>query len=126
MQTVSTSFRLFGRSHDDVLDVEIDAAMARRKVSGWVGMDVSCMMNGEKPILGYEDERAYWFVPVLIYSSTHGVIGEAGTVRVDAVTGNFDRSMDAARSLFIAGCKIAGLRDAELNQAVQNFEQVTL
>lgn len=123
MQSVSTGFRLLGNTPNDLCEVEIDAPTARRMVAAWVGMDVSYMMNSDKPALGQENGRAFWLVPVLLFSSTHGVTGQVGTVKVDAVTGEFDRSKTAARTLFMAGCTLTGMSADDLSQALQHFEQ---
>ena len=123
MQALSTGFRLLGSNPNDVSEVEIDAPTARRKVAAWVGMDVSYMLNSDKPALGQESGRAFWHVPVLLYSSTEGVKGQVGMVKVDAVTGEFDFSKTAARALFLASCKLTGMSSDDLEQALHTFEQ---
>ena len=123
MQALPTGFRLLGNSPNDVSEVEIDAPTARRKVAAWVGMDVSYMLNSDKPALGQENGRAFWHVPVLLYSSTDGVKGQVGTVKVDAVTGEFDHSRNAARTLFLASCQLTEMNADDLKQALHTFEQ---
>jgi hypothetical protein len=123
MPVLPTGFRLLGNTSDDDSEVEIDALTARRKVATWVGMDVSYMLNSDKPALGQENGWAFWYVPVLLYSSAEGVKGQVGIVKVDALTGEFDRSKTAARTLFLASCKLTGMSIDDVKQALCTFEQ---
>jgi hypothetical protein len=123
MQALPTGFKLLGNFPNEVAEVAIDAPTAQRRVAAWVGMDVSYMLNSDKPALGQENGRAFWHVPVLLYSSTEGVKGLVGTVKVDAVTGEFDHSRNAARTLFLASCQVAGMNTDDLKQALHVSEQ---
>jgi hypothetical protein len=123
VQALPTGFKSLGNSPNEVAEVEIDALTTRRKVAAWVGMDVSYMLNSDKPALGQENGRAFCHVPVLLYSSTEGVKGQVGTVKVDALTGEFDRSKNAARALFMASCNLSGMNADDLKQALHIFEQ---
>ncbi|MDL1895102.1 hypothetical protein FBQ82_02405 [Anaerolineae bacterium CFX7] len=65
--------------------VEIDAAAAQRRVSGWLASQVGDRLIGGAPSLVI-GERAVWRVPCLLTSATHGILGAVGTVDVDAVS----------------------------------------
>lgn len=73
--------------------INTDAKMAQRKVTGWVVSEVANMMGGGQPKLVI-NKRAFWRVPVVLTSSTRGVVGQVGSVDVDAETGEL--SVDEA------------------------------
>jgi hypothetical protein len=66
--------------------VNIDAQTARRKVTGWLLDEVGNMLMGGVPQLVIA-QKATWRVPVLLYSSEQGLVGEVGIVDVDADSG---------------------------------------
>jgi hypothetical protein len=66
--------------------VNIDAQTARRKVTGWLLDEVGNMLMGGVPQLVIA-QKASWRVPVLLYSSEQGLVGEVGIVDVDADSG---------------------------------------
>lgn len=76
------------------LDIQINVAAtinvspqaARRRVTGWVASEVGNMLMGERPQL-VVGKLTVWRVPIVLGSSTLGVLGEVGTVDVDAETG---------------------------------------
>lgn len=67
--------------------VRIPAIVARRKVNVFVGENISCSMGGGTPelVLG---ARVVWRVPVFLTFPSYGVVGTAGTIDVDAETGD--------------------------------------
>jgi predicted DNA-binding antitoxin AbrB/MazE fold protein len=67
--------------------VRIPAAVARRKVNVFACSSISCSMGGGTPEL-VMDERIVWRVPVLLTFPMHGAVGAAGTIDVDAETGD--------------------------------------
>ena len=88
--------------------IDIDAATARRKATGWLVSDVGNLMLGGNPALVITD-RTVWRVPILLSSPKRGVVGQIGTVDVDATTGEvlfddaliqelIDRGREAVRS----------------------------
>ena len=67
--------------------IEVDAVTAQRKVTAWLVSEVGNLLTGDAPSLVIE-QRAVWRVPVLLTSPSRGVLGQVGSVDVDAVTGN--------------------------------------
>jgi hypothetical protein len=65
--------------------IDIEAATARCKATGWLVSDVGDLMLGGNPALVITD-RTVWRVPVLLSSPRRGVVGQIGTVDVDATT----------------------------------------
>jgi len=67
--------------------VHVPAIVARRKVNVFVCDNISCSMGGGTPelVLG---ERIVWRIPVLLTFPGHGTVGTAGTIDVDAETGD--------------------------------------
>lgn len=66
--------------------VEVDAATAQRRVSGWLAGEIGDRLLGGTPSLVI-GERTVWRVPALLTSATRGVLGAVGAVDVDAVSG---------------------------------------
>jgi len=66
--------------------IEVDAETARRKATGWLVSEVGNLLIGDTPTLVIAD-RAVWRVPVLVTSPSRGVVGVAGSVDVDAQSG---------------------------------------
>ncbi len=88
--------------------IDVDAATARRKATGWLVSEVGNLLLGDDPALVIAD-RTVWRVPVLLTSPERGVVGRIGTVDVDATTGEvlsddeliqelIERGRQAARS----------------------------
>lgn len=67
--------------------VRIPAVVARRQVNVFVCSSISSSMGGGTPEL-VVGERLVWRVPVLLTFPAHGTIGTAGTIDVDAETGD--------------------------------------
>lgn len=66
--------------------IEVDAITAQRNATAWLVSDVGNLLIGDTPSLVI-GQRTVWRVPALLTSPTRGVIGQIGTVDVDAVTG---------------------------------------
>jgi hypothetical protein len=66
--------------------INVDARTAQRKVTGWVVSEVANLMGGMSPRL-FIGKRTLWRVPVVLTASKQGVVGQVGTVDVDAETG---------------------------------------
>jgi hypothetical protein len=64
----------------------IDAVAARRKVSGYIGREVSVMMGGTAPALVYSEGRLVWRVPIIFTTPFEGQLGVVGVVDVDIRT----------------------------------------
>ena len=67
--------------------IEVDAATAQRKTTGWLVSEVGNLLLGDTPSLVISD-RSVWRVPVLLTSPERGVLGQVGVVNVDAQTGD--------------------------------------
>jgi hypothetical protein len=67
--------------------IEIDAATAQRRATGWLVSEVGNLLLGDAPSLVIAD-RVVWRVPVLLTSPERGVVGQIGTVDIDAQTGD--------------------------------------
>jgi hypothetical protein len=66
--------------------VNIDAVTARRKVNGYIGLEVSTMMGGTEAGLVYTRGRLVWRVPIIFATPFDGQLGVVGVVDVDART----------------------------------------
>jgi hypothetical protein len=86
--------------------IEVDAATARRKVTGWLVSEVGNLLMGDDPALVIA-ERVSWRVPVLLTSPERGVIGQVGTVDVDAQTGDVLSSAELIQELIERGRHLA-------------------
>ncbi len=66
--------------------VNIDAKMARRRVTAWLGSEVGNMLIGGEPqlVIG---RQTVWRVPVQLTSSHSGTVGQVGVVEIDAESG---------------------------------------
>ena len=65
--------------------VRISALAAQRKVSRFVLDEISYLMGTEQPSLMQTDHLRYvWRVPVVLTYPTHGTVGTAGHLDVDA------------------------------------------
>lgn len=66
--------------------VNIGAKAARRQATAWLASEVGNMLMGGEPQLIISD-RTVWRVPAILTSSEIGLVGEVGTVDVDAEGG---------------------------------------
>ena len=74
--------------------VNITAFTARQKVSGYLGSTVSHLMGGGEPSLIFSKSRLVWRVPILLTSTTRGLLGRVGHLDVDAHTSQLIISSD--------------------------------
>ena len=81
-------------------DIQVTAAMARRRVSRLVISEVGNLLYGGEPSL-LIGERICWRVPILLAYPDTGPIGQVGTLDVDVETGN----------IFITPEKLAEITD---------------
>ena len=68
-------------------DLNVSAYVARRQVTGYLVDNVSDHLSGETPDLVVDGERLLWRVPVVLYLTSRGKVGQVGTIDVDAQTG---------------------------------------
>lgn len=68
-------------------EIRVTAEVARRKVSAYVGNHVADLLSGEKPGLVWQNEAAYWRVPVVLTAHSRGRIGVVGSIDVDVRSG---------------------------------------
>ena len=66
--------------------IEVDAVTAQRKATAWIVSEVGNLLMGDTPSLVI-GQRAVWRVPVLLTSPSRGVIGQVGSLDIDAATG---------------------------------------
>lgn len=79
--------------------VNIDAITARRKVTAYVGREISHMMGGSEPALIHSGMRLVWRVPILLTTPQRGQLGVVGIVDVDARTSELLISPKLAETL---------------------------
>ena len=82
-----------------IIEVKLDAATAKRKVSGWASGHVATSCGGGTPELVLERERVFWRVPVVFTHRLVGHVGEIGKVNVDAQTGEMAVSDQLAEAM---------------------------
>ncbi len=78
--------------------ITVDAATSRHKATGWLASEVGSRLLGDIPTLVIA-ERAVWRVPVLLTSPERGVVGQIGSVDVDAQTGEVLSSVELTQEL---------------------------
>lgn len=66
--------------------VNIDPKTARRQVTAWLVSEVGNMLIGGTPHLVIS-HKTVWRVPAMLTSSEVGLVGEVGTVDLDAESG---------------------------------------
>lgn len=66
--------------------VNVDAKTARKQATAWLVSEVGNMLMAGPPRLVIS-RTTVWRLPALLTSSEQGIIGEVGTVDVDASTG---------------------------------------
>lgn len=75
-------------------DLNVSAYMAQRQVTTYLIDQVSDHLCGEDPELIIDGERFLWRVPVVLYLSPGGRIGQVGTLDIDAQTGQLHTTPD--------------------------------
>ena len=65
----------------------ISSAQARRKVTGYLIDHVSDHLGGEQPTLAINGEQLWWRVPVVLFLTSLGRVGQVGSIDVDCQTG---------------------------------------
>jgi len=78
--------------------VNITPFVARQKVTGFVILEISDRMRGDKPELVVGD-RLCWSVPVVLTSPSRGVVGKVGEILVDATTGELLLEKDTVQRM---------------------------
>ena len=72
---------------DVATTINTTAEEARRKVSVFAGNMIADLLSGETPGLVWQQNMAYWRVPVVLSSRSMGRIGIVGTIDVNVETG---------------------------------------
>ena len=67
--------------------VNLSAQEAKRKVNGWLLMEVSTMIGAEEPTLAIGQQSVVWRVPIIFTAPHVGKVGEIGRIDVDVQTG---------------------------------------
>lgn len=81
---------LFELNIHQIVDIKVNADVARRRVTRYVGDYIGDLLYGEKPTLVLQTGRAVWRVPVAIATGASGRIGQTGVMDVDVETGEID------------------------------------
>ncbi len=63
----------------------IDATTARRKVSNWVANYIGDALMGVDPVM-VEGDRPVWRVSIVLAYAREGIVGEVGSLDVDATS----------------------------------------
>lgn len=87
--------------------VDIEPQTAQRHVTRWVVSEVGNMLMGGAPQL-VVSKQTVWRVPVMLGSSQRGILGEVGTVDVDAQTGELLLSDELAEQILQNARTLAG------------------
>jgi predicted DNA-binding antitoxin AbrB/MazE fold protein len=92
--------------------VKIGAAFARQKVNRFLLDEVSYMLGADQPAL-IENDHFVWRAPILFTSPERGVIGLAGTIDVDAETGELLVTGDTVAKILQNARDLAGSTPSE-------------
>jgi len=68
-------------------ELNVSDLMAQRKVTGYLIDHVSDHLSGETPALVVDQERLLWRVPVALYLTSRGKVGQVGEIDVDGQSG---------------------------------------
>jgi len=68
-------------------ELSISAMLARRKVTNYLIDCVSDHLGGANPILLLKEQELFWRVPVMLYLTSRGAVGQVGEIDVDGQTG---------------------------------------
>ena len=68
-------------------NIQVSPLSARRLVSVYVGNEIADLLHGDLPDLVIRADGAYWRVPVVLSSPTHGRLGVVGALDVNVETG---------------------------------------
>lgn len=68
-------------------ELNVSAFMAKRMVTGYLIDHLSDHLGSDHPLLVIEGERFLWRVPVSLYLTSKGKVGEVGQIDVDGKTG---------------------------------------
>ena len=72
---------------DVATTIKITAEEARRKVGVFAGNMIADLLSAEGPGLVWQENNAYWRVPITLTSRSMGRIGVVGTIDVSVETG---------------------------------------
>jgi hypothetical protein len=103
---MTTEFQIEPAAGAPTIAISIDAIAAQRKVNGWVGSHVADMLMATSPTLILSSAPPHWRVPVVLGSSK-GVIGQVGTITVNAQTGAVITSPDLIDQLRQQAIRVA-------------------
>jgi len=72
---------------DVAATINVTAEEARRKAAVFAGNRIADLLSGETPGLVWQQNTAYWRVPIALHSRSMGRIGVVGTIDVNVETG---------------------------------------
>lgn len=102
--------KLDDRIHVDIhirADLNVSAYVARRQVTGYLIDNVSNHLSGESPDPVIDSERLLWRVPVVLYLTSWGRVGQVGTIDVDAQTGQLQITPSLINEIEQRACQLA-------------------
>lgn len=82
---------MVGPTHIKIdIDIEllVSPAQARRRVTSYLIDHVSDHLGGDKPILVVDEKQVWWRVPVVLFLTSLGRVGQVGAIDVDSRTGD--------------------------------------
>lgn len=68
------------------VDIPVSPDTARRRANGYLGMHVGLLLGASEPQLIVGD-KPFWKLLVNLHLPSIGCVGQVGTVKVDAITG---------------------------------------
>jgi hypothetical protein len=89
-QILVTTPPMVGQTHIKIhIDTKLPVSyvQARRQVTGYLIDSVSDHLGGEQPILVINGEQLWWRVPVVLFLTSLGRVGQVGFIDVDCQTG---------------------------------------
>jgi hypothetical protein len=121
MTTPQATITLSGRGVDNIgaltvhvaveATVNVDAKTARRQATTWLASEVGNMLVAGTPQL-FIGRQAVWRVPVLLTSSTVGIVGDVGVIDIDTITGQL-LTTDQTRDGLLANVALPRSVDTE-------------
>ena len=79
--------------------INIPAEESRRKVGVFVGNEIADLLSGETPDLVWQNNAAFWRVPVVLSTKSIGRIGVVGFIDVDVKSGDLKLSDRAIKEI---------------------------
>ena len=72
-------------------EIRVPSIVARRRVTGFLGMEVGMMLLADDPTLVIMDQKPIWRVPASLYLPGMGKVATVGSIEVNAISGELIR-----------------------------------